>query len=62
MQPCACGRPFVPQVDLYHAHVQTPEHQRWRFEVIEVGRPMNDYEKGRMMPTGPRYAPRREAA
>lgn len=36
--PCACGRPFVPDVDLYHAHVQTAEHQRWRIETIERGR------------------------
>lgn len=35
MMPCACGRPFVPDHDLYAAHVQTPEHQRWRIEVVE---------------------------
>ena len=37
LEPCACGRPFVPDHDLYMAHVQTPEHQRWRLEVIERG-------------------------
>jgi len=35
--PCACGRPFVPDPDYYHAHVQTGEHQRWRIRVIERG-------------------------
>jgi len=39
MMPCACGRRFVPDVDFYHAHVQTPEHQRWRHEVIDRGAP-----------------------
>lgn len=39
--PCACGRPFVPDVDMYHAHVQTPEHQRWRL-VQERGREPDD--------------------
>jgi len=34
---CVCGRPFVPEEDLYHAHVRTPEHQRWRMEQ-ETGR------------------------
>lgn len=41
---CACGRPFIPDVDLYHAHVQTPEHQRWRIETIERGRTMTTKE------------------
>jgi hypothetical protein len=59
--PCACGRPFVPDVAMYHGHVQTPEHQRWRFEVVGVGRPMSDREKVEMMPTGPRYAPKAAA-
>ena len=30
MMPCACRRPFVPTVEMYRAHVQTPEHQSWR--------------------------------
>jgi hypothetical protein len=32
LHPCICGRPFVPELDYYFAHLQTPEHQRWRHE------------------------------
>ena len=26
---CACGRPFVPEMEMYAAHRQTGEHHRW---------------------------------
>ena len=26
---CACGRPFVPELEMYAAHRQTGEHHRW---------------------------------
>lgn len=37
--PCACGRPFVPDRDMYVGHVQTSEHLRWRRRVIDGRRP-----------------------
>lgn len=36
MEPCACGRSFVPDLDMYIAHVQTPEHQRWRRRTLDL--------------------------
>lgn len=40
MIPCACGRPLVPELDMYIAHLQTPEHMKWRIETRELGRKM----------------------
>ena len=42
--PCACGRAFVPDLDMYVAHVQTPEHLRWRINVVERGTEMTLHE------------------
>ena len=30
LMPCVCGRHFIPDADMYAAHVRTPEHQAWR--------------------------------
>lgn len=35
MEPCACGRSFVPTLEMYIAHCQTPEHQGWRARTLD---------------------------